>query len=178
MQEMRAQRLGWEDLLEEEMATPSSILVWEISWTEEPGRLRSRGLQRVEHNWATEQQLIIPLSKSSSLEVSTSSSLMISSKPRQTSQFFFPASTHLFDIDTEPVPPWRPDSFPTLSPWWPHPGCRVTCNLSVLVGSPLTVGVCPGKTHNSLRLKETARFFPGDLWERDYYCSASGNMAH
>ena len=47
MQEMRVQPLGWEDLLEEEMATHSSILVWEISWTEEPGRLRSVGLQRV-----------------------------------------------------------------------------------------------------------------------------------
>ena len=58
MQEMWVQPLGWEDLLEEEMATYSSILVWEISWTEEPGRLRSVGLQRVEHNWVTEQQLI------------------------------------------------------------------------------------------------------------------------
>ena len=40
--------LGWEDPLEEEMATHSSILVWKISWTEEPGRLLSMGLQRVE----------------------------------------------------------------------------------------------------------------------------------
>ena len=35
------------------MATHSSILAWEIPWTEEPGRLQSTGLQRVEHDWAT-----------------------------------------------------------------------------------------------------------------------------
>ena len=39
MQETRVQSLGWEDLLEKEMATHSSILAWRISWTEEPGRL-------------------------------------------------------------------------------------------------------------------------------------------
>jgi len=46
-QETQFQSLGWEDLLEEEMATHSSILAWEIPWTEEPGRLQSMGLQRV-----------------------------------------------------------------------------------------------------------------------------------
>ena len=35
--------LGWEDLLEEGMATPSSILAWRIPWTEEPGGLQSMG---------------------------------------------------------------------------------------------------------------------------------------
>ena len=35
--------LGWEDSLEEAMATHSSILAWEISWMEEPGGLRSMG---------------------------------------------------------------------------------------------------------------------------------------
>ena len=39
------QSLGWEDLLEKETATHSSILSWKISWTEEPGRLQSMGLQ-------------------------------------------------------------------------------------------------------------------------------------
>ena len=38
--------LGWEDPLEEEMATYSSILVWEIPWTEKPGRLQFMGLQK------------------------------------------------------------------------------------------------------------------------------------
>ena len=37
------QSLGWEDPLEQEMATHSSILAWEIPWTEEPGRLQSMG---------------------------------------------------------------------------------------------------------------------------------------
>ena len=52
-QETRVQSLGREDLLEKEMATHSSILAWEISWTVEPGRLQSTGLQRVGHDWAT-----------------------------------------------------------------------------------------------------------------------------
>ena len=41
---------GLEDLLEEGMATHSSILAWRISWTEEPGRLQSIGSQRVGHD--------------------------------------------------------------------------------------------------------------------------------
>ena len=40
------QSLGWEDLLEKAMATHSSILAWEISWTEEPGGLRSMGVTK------------------------------------------------------------------------------------------------------------------------------------
>ena len=47
--EMWVRSLGWEDLLEEEMATRSSILAWEIPWTEEPGGLQSTGLRRVRH---------------------------------------------------------------------------------------------------------------------------------
>ena len=47
MQETRVQSLGWEDLLEKEMATHSSILAWKIPWTEEPGRLQSTESQRV-----------------------------------------------------------------------------------------------------------------------------------
>ena len=43
------QSLGWEDPLEEGMATHSSILAWRIPWTEEPGGLQSTGLQRVGH---------------------------------------------------------------------------------------------------------------------------------
>ena len=41
---------GWEDPLEKGMATHSSILAWEIPWTEEPGRLQSMGSQRVRHD--------------------------------------------------------------------------------------------------------------------------------
>ena len=47
MQETQVQSLGWEDLLEKEMATHSSTLAWKSAWTEEPGRLQSMGLQRV-----------------------------------------------------------------------------------------------------------------------------------
>ena len=54
MQETRVRSLGWEDPLEEEMATHSSILAWKIPWTEEPGRLQSTGSQRVGHDLAIE----------------------------------------------------------------------------------------------------------------------------
>ena len=50
VQETRVQSLGREDPLEKEMATHSSILAWRIPWTEEPRRLQSMGLQRVEHD--------------------------------------------------------------------------------------------------------------------------------
>ena len=45
MQGMQVLSLGQDDLLQKEMATHSSILAWEISWTEEPGRLQSMGSQ-------------------------------------------------------------------------------------------------------------------------------------
>ena len=50
MQEIQVQSLGWEDLLEKEMATHSSILAWRIPWMKEPGRLQSMGSQRVGHD--------------------------------------------------------------------------------------------------------------------------------
>ena len=50
MLETQDQSLGWEDLLEKEMASHSSILAWKIPWTEKPGRLQSMGLQRVGHD--------------------------------------------------------------------------------------------------------------------------------
>ena len=48
IQETRIQSPGWEDALEEEMATHSSILAWKIPWTEEPGGLQSMGSYRVD----------------------------------------------------------------------------------------------------------------------------------
>ena len=51
--ETRIRSLGQEDPMEEELATHSSVLAWRISQTEEPGRLQSKGLQGVEHDWAT-----------------------------------------------------------------------------------------------------------------------------
>ena len=50
MRETQVQSLGWEDPLEEGIATRSSILAWRIPWTEEPGRLQSMKSQRVGHN--------------------------------------------------------------------------------------------------------------------------------
>ena len=47
MPDTRVRSLGWEDLLEKEMATHSSTLAWKIPWIEEPGRLQSKGSQRV-----------------------------------------------------------------------------------------------------------------------------------
>ena len=57
VQETRVQSLGWEDPLEKEMATHSSILAWKISWTEESGGLQSMGSQSVGHDWATNTYL-------------------------------------------------------------------------------------------------------------------------
>ena len=50
MQETWVQSLGQEDPLEKEMATHSSIIAWEVPWTEKPGGLQSVGLQRVRHD--------------------------------------------------------------------------------------------------------------------------------
>ena len=50
MWETWVQSLGWDDLLEQEMAPHSSTLAWKIPWMVEPGRLQSMGLQRVRHN--------------------------------------------------------------------------------------------------------------------------------
>ena len=59
MQEMQIQSLDPEDLLEEEMATHSSILAWKMPWTKKLGGLQSKGLQRVGHNLAAKQQYLI-----------------------------------------------------------------------------------------------------------------------
>ena len=52
MQGTQVQYLGWEDLLEKGMATYSSILAWQIPWTEEPGGLQSMGSHRVGYDLA------------------------------------------------------------------------------------------------------------------------------
>ena len=60
MQEMWVRSLGREDPLEQEVVIHSSILAWEISWTEELDGLQSMGLQRVGRDLVTEKQ--VPLS--------------------------------------------------------------------------------------------------------------------
>ena len=57
MQETQVQPLGWEDPLENEMTMHSSILAWEIPWTEEPGWLQSMGLQRAGHDLAVKKEV-------------------------------------------------------------------------------------------------------------------------
>ena len=56
MQETWARTLGQEDPFEKSLATQSSVLAWEIPWTEEPGRPQSMGSQRVGHDSMTKQQ--------------------------------------------------------------------------------------------------------------------------
>ena len=53
MRKNRVPSLGWEDALEEEMATHSNTLAWKIPWMEKRGRLQSVGLQRVGHDQVT-----------------------------------------------------------------------------------------------------------------------------
>ena len=50
MQETCVRFLGWKDCLEKRMVTHSSTIAWRFSWTEEPHRLQSTGLQRVGHD--------------------------------------------------------------------------------------------------------------------------------
>ena len=70
MQETWVQPLGWEDFLEEDVAAHSSILAWRIPWTEETGRLQSRGSQRVGHDWATNAHTAAQDTAASSVQVS------------------------------------------------------------------------------------------------------------
>ena len=61
MRETWVRSLGWEDLLEKEMATHSSILTWRIPGMEEPGRLQSMGSQRVVYDWETSLHFTSPV---------------------------------------------------------------------------------------------------------------------
>ena len=56
LQEMQLRSLGWEDSLEKEMVTRSSVLAWRIPWTEEPGGLQSLGTQGVGYDIETEHE--------------------------------------------------------------------------------------------------------------------------
>ena len=67
MRETWVRYLGWEDLLEKEMAPHSSTLAWKIPWMEEPGRLQSMGSQRVGHDWETSMSMSMYVDYSHSL---------------------------------------------------------------------------------------------------------------
>ena len=74
---MRVWSLGWEDPLEEEMATHTSILAWEIPWTKEPGELQSTGSKELDitewlgHNklWNILKEMRIPDTWAASWEI-------------------------------------------------------------------------------------------------------------
>ena len=57
MQDTQVLSLGWEDPLEKEMATNSSILAWGIPWTEEPGGLQSMGSQKIQSNYVSDERV-------------------------------------------------------------------------------------------------------------------------
>ena len=67
MWEIQVQSLSWDNPLEKEMATHSSILAWKIPWTEKPGRLQPIGPQRVGHDWATSLWILQSLQFTQSL---------------------------------------------------------------------------------------------------------------
>ena len=80
MQETWVQSLGQKDLLEEEIATHSNILAWKIPWTEEPGGLQVKGLQRVRHDWVTKHKSMFGEYTGPSLRTETRSQLCICRK--------------------------------------------------------------------------------------------------
>ena len=75
MWETRVRSLGWEDLLEKEMATHSSTLAWKIPWTEDPGRLQYMGLQswtrlsNFTFFWASQVALLVKNSPANARDV-------------------------------------------------------------------------------------------------------------
>ena len=83
MQENCVQSLGREDPLGKEMATYSSILAWEIPWTEEPGGLQSTGSQRVGQDLAMKQQQCVRIDKCTEFLLSTQISFLLSQAPNR-----------------------------------------------------------------------------------------------
>ena len=81
MQETWVQSLGWEDSLEKDVSTPSSILAWKIPWAEEPAGLQSVGSQRVGHDWAHTQEPRVQIKGFLEVQVVKNSSLTPSPPP-------------------------------------------------------------------------------------------------
>ena len=104
MQETWVWSLGGEDLLKEDMATHSSIVAWRIPWTEEPGGLQSKGLQRAGHDWSDWA------CTHSSLRVGNFPNLcslwLMSSLSRSHPLFHYPPRVHL-KWRWETYPPWH-----------------------------------------------------------------------
>ena len=91
MEEMQVQSLGWEDLLVKEMAIHSSVLAWEILWTEEPDRLQSMGFQRVGHDLVTKhtRTYIVAMKTYVSMKTSSYHKPLRSSQTKSITQFYF-----------------------------------------------------------------------------------------
>ena len=81
--------LGQENPLEKGMATHSSILAWKTPWTEEPGRLHSRGLQRVRQNWAT-KHIYPSFGQARNLDVNFKSLISLTLNVKPNTNFCFP----------------------------------------------------------------------------------------
>ena len=77
--------MGWEDPVEEEMATYSNILAWEIPWTEWPGWLQSMGSHRTGHDLGTKQQ------QQSVIDVCIIHIYLLSNQDEQLTPFFLTA---------------------------------------------------------------------------------------
>ena len=119
------QSLGQEGPLEKEMATYSSVLAWEIPWTEEPGRLQSMGSQSVGHGLVTKQQqptlhLLLTLHQQSQVASSSTLALLWSSSFRETTVSILTCNSHhpskvnLSGNCFSPYPGLKPGWYPYL----------------------------------------------------------------
>ena len=119
MQETWVPSLGWEDPLEEEMATHSNILAWKIPWTEKPGGLQPKGSQRVEHNWVTKHA---HREKVGLLIIRHGSPRFLKSKSSSVTQ------THCEQVSTWIVLPHPIETWGTESRWnWHKPEAQAPC---------------------------------------------------
>ena len=140
-QKMRVWSLDWKDSLEEEMATHSSILARRIPWLEEPGGLQSRGLQGVEHDWATEHAR-----KKAGRHLLPSPLLVYSSLLKYVPMALMPVLNYGSHTSWKPwaLPRglwalWSPLSVPQ---WWPQT-FHSTFSLPPALPSPVAGGLAP-----------------------------------
>ena len=107
MKETWVQSLGWEDPLENGMATHSSILAWRIPWTEEPGKLQFTGSQKVRCDWATFTHTQLPYNVVlvSAIQWSESAACIHIPPPSWTS---LPPNPHATPLGHHRAPSWAP----------------------------------------------------------------------
>ena len=95
---------SWEDVLEEGITTHSSILAWEIPWTEKPGGLQSMGSQRVGHNWSNLAHTIGNTKKN---ERERKSEAFLASYQITCSVYFLDFTFEMEQVDFELSPTWE-----------------------------------------------------------------------